>query len=510
MTKIPLLVIVVALASPSVWAQDEKKPETIDSAKEEAAPEKAKKAESPQPVTKTAQVEIGGKAIEYDVTAATISLPDPKKAEADLAEIFYVSYTVKQEKGAPDRPIAFCFNGGPGSSSVWLHLGGLGPRRVKLDEAGTGVTLPPPPYSVVDNEHSILDKTDLVFIDPVSTGFSRAEEEEKKGQFHGLEGDIESVGAFIQQYCSKNGRWDSPKYLIGESYGGIRAAGLANHLQDRYGMYLNGIVLVSALLDFSTILFTEGNDLPFLFFLPSYAATAKYHGQIEAASPEEAFKRAEEFAFGEYSAALLQGNTLDEATRDDIAETLVGLTGLEKDEIERAMLRPDASYFRKLLLRDQGKSVGRFDSRVVGIDPDKAGNYPDYDASGAAVMGPFSSAMNAYLREEIGFESEDVYEFLTGSVHPWDYKPFTNRYVNVSSRLTAAMTKNSHLRVFVAAGYYDLATPPVAIEYSINHLAIDSSLRSNISTHYYDGGHMMYTNLESLAALKADLAAFLR
>lgn len=488
---------------------------TQDAPKSEAPPESPKKEDKekgpkPEPVTKTNQVTIDGALVEYEVTAATMSLPDPKDPEADRADIFYTSYVVPPDEGAEDRPIAFCFNGGPGSSSVWLHLGGLGPRRVKLDEAGTGTTLPPPPYGVVDNEFSILDVVDLVFIDPVSTGFSRAEEEDGKGSFHGLEGDIESVGAFIHQYCSEHGRWDSPKFLIGESYGGIRAAGLSEHLQGRYGMYLNGIVLVSALLDFSTILFHQGNDMPYLLFLPSYAATAAYHDAISIESPKEAYDAAANFAFGAYADALLKGNTLDSETQTVIANELVKLTGLEEEEIRRSNLRPDAFYFRKLLLRDQGKSVGRFDARVIGIDPDKAGNYPDYDASGAAVMGPFSSAMNHYLREEIGFQSEAVYEFLTGSVHPWDYKPFTNRYVNMGSRLTSAMTKNPHLKVFVAAGYYDLATPPAAIEYSINHLAIDASLRENIETFYYDGGHMMYTNLEALAKFKDDLAGFLK
>tara|TARA_R110002096_G_scaffold16106_30_gene55205 strand:+ start:3950 stop:5470 length:1521 start_codon:yes stop_codon:yes gene_type:complete len=496
---------VACFAFPFAYAEEESKAE--DSPKpEKEAPGKGTK---PEPVTKTNQVTIDGVVVEYEVTAASISLPDSKDPAADRAEIFYTSYTVVPGDEAEDRPIAFCFNGGPGSSSVWLHLGGLGPRRVKLDEAGTGTTLPAPPYGVVDNEFSILDVVDLVFIDPVSTGFSRAEEEEKKGSFHGLEGDIESVGAFIHQYCSEHGRWDSPKFLIGESYGGIRAAGLSEHLQGRYGMYLNGIVLVSALLDFSTILFHQGNDLPYLFFLPSYAATASYHDENNATSPKEAYEAAHQFAFGDYADALLKGNTLDSETRTAIVDKLVEFTGLDAAEIERADLRPDAFYFRKLLLREQGKSVGRFDARVIGIDPDKAGNYPDYDASGAAVMGPFSSAMNHYLRDEIGFKSEAVYEFLTGSVHPWDYKPFTNRYVNVGSRLTDAMTKNPHLKVFVAAGYYDLATPPAAIEYSLNHLSIDPSLRENIETFYYDGGHMMYTNLEALAKFKADLAAFL-
>ncbi|MEM1297455.1 MAG: peptidase S10, partial [Verrucomicrobiota bacterium] len=380
-------------------AQDNPKTE----ASSENAQKKEEEKESAPPVTKTNQVTIDGVLVEYEVTAATISLPDPKDPEADRADVFYTSYVVAPDEDAEDRPIAFCFNGGPGSSSVWLHLGGLGPRRVKLDEAGAGTTLPPPPYGVVDNEFSILDVVDLVFIDPVSTGFSRAEDTEERGSFHGLEGDIESVGAFIHQYCSAHGRWDSPKYLIGESYGGIRAAGLSEFLQERFGMYLNGIVLVSALLDFSTILFHQGNDTPYILFLPSYAATAAYHGASTAASPEEAYESAHEFAFGDYANALLKGNTLDPETETLIAEQLVQFTGLEADDIRRANLRPDAFYFRKMLLRSQGKSVGRFDARVLGIDPDKAGTYPDYDASGAAVMGPFSSAMNHYLREEIGF-----------------------------------------------------------------------------------------------------------
>ncbi len=474
------------------------------------APEPAKPEPEPEPVIKQAEATIGGKKVSYEVTAGTITLPDKKEKGKERARVFYISYVVDKGENAPDRPIAFCFNGGPGSSSVWLHLGALGPRRVVLDEEGLGTTLSPPPYGLVDNEHSVLDLMDLVFIDPVSTGFSRPEDPEKAGQFHGLEGDIESVGQFIHQYCSKNGRWDSPKYLIGESYGGIRAAGLADHLQDRYGMYLNGVVLVSALLDFSTLRFSDSNDLPYMLFMPSYAATAKYHGKVEGESPEAVYEEALKVMKGPYADALLAGHSLDEADRTAVIEQLANLTGIAPDDIDRANLRLDSSFFRKMLMREEGKSVGRFDARVLGIDADKASSYPEYDASYAVVYGPFAGAMNAYLREEIGFESEEVYEILTSDVHPWSYDPFSNRYVSMGQRLSSAMTTNPHLKVFVAAGYYDLATPPAAIEYSIDHLPIDPELRKNFEVFYYEGGHMMYSHLGSLEKLKKDLTTFVK
>ena len=501
---LPLIFAAVIATSPVIGQEEA-------SSKDEKKPEAKKPEKSiPKPVTKKNKITISGKEISYEVTAGIIPLPDQSDPDKKRARIFHISYVADHPEDQPDRPIAFCFNGGPGSSSVWLHLGALGPRRIQLDDAGKGTTLGAPPYRLVDNEHSILDKADLVFIDPVNTGFSRPEEKKEAGQFHGLEGDIESVGAFIHQYCSQHGRWDSPKYLIGESYGGIRAAGLSHHLQSRYGMYLNGIVLVSALIDFATLRFNEGNDLPYIFFLPSYAATAFYHGKIEADSAESIYKDALEFANGDYAAGLLAGNDLPPEKRTEIISRLSALTGLSKEEIDRANLRLDSSYFRKLLLRDQKKSVGRFDSRVVGIDSNKASNYPDYDPSYSVVYGPFASGLNYYLREEIGFQSEEVYEILTGAVHPWDYKPFTNRYVNMAERLTGAMTENPHLRVFVAAGYYDLATPPAAIDYSLDHLPIDPSLRANFVFYFYEGGHMYYSNLEALAQFKTHVAEFMK
>lgn len=501
-----LTFFLIAFTLAAVSAQDDN---ADKSAEKEKAEEEKKKSDPPKPVSKLASVEIGGKKVDYEVTAGTIALPDGANPEKKRAEIFFVSYVVEKAEGEPERPISFCFNGGPGSSSVWLHLGAFGPRRVQLDEAGTGETLAPPPYGLVDNEHSILDETDLVFIDPVSTGFSRAEEQKKAGEFHGFDGDIESVGQFIHQYCSKHGRWNAPKYLMGESYGGLRAGGLADHLQDRYGMYLNGIVLVSAVLDFTTILFGDDNDLPYELFIPSYAATAKFHGKGVGDSPAAAHDAAAEFVRTEYAAALRAGNALSEEKRAEVVGKLAEFTGLSEADVDRADLRLDSSYFRKLLLREAGNSVGRFDSRVLGIDAEKAPNYPDYDSSYAVVYGPFASALNHYLRVEVGFESEEVYEILTRAVHPWDYKRFSNRYVSVTSKLGEAMTMNPHLRVFTAVGYYDLATPPVAIEHSLNHLPIDRSLKDNIEFYYYDGGHMMYTNLEALAELKTDLAKFL-
>jgi carboxypeptidase C (cathepsin A) len=402
----------------------------------------------------------------------------------------------------------FCFNGGPGSSSVWLHLGGLGPRRVVLNEDGT---LPPPPFRITDNEYSILNVTDLVFIDPVATGFSRAEADQKSEQFFGQSPDVESVGEFIRLWTTRNERWLSPKYLCGESYGVFRAAGLAEHLHARYGFYLNGVVLLSGVMDFATLQSGPGNDLPWIVFLPALTATAHYHNRLPEdlqANLAAALAESREFAKGEYALALLRGTALSEAARADLAARLARYTGLPQTLIADHDMRISPALFREHLLRDENLILGRYDARITGRDANRRTSAPRFDPSYASAYGPFSAAMNAYVREELQFTNDLPYEIIAG-VKPWNYDARSS-YPNVSGKLASVMNQNPYLRVLVLAGLRDLATPVDGMRYSMDHLQIDPSLRENITWAEYESGHMMYVNLPDLIQLQADLMAFLQ
>ena len=425
--------------------------------------------------------------------------------------MFFMAYTLDDEGDLSKRPVTFCFNGGPGSSSVWLHLGAFGPRWVMMGDAGSLVG---PPYHLVDNNESLLDLTDLVFIDPVTTGYSRAVKGEDDSQFHGLNEDIRSVAEFIRLYTTRFDRWESPKFLAGESYGTTRAAGLSGYLQDRDGMYLNGIILVSSVLHFETVSFDRGNDLPYVLFLPTYAATHWYHQNsptIRKKSLPVWMKEARAFAEGEYASALMKGDQLSAEEREMVIGELASFTGLSPEFIDQSNLRVSIWAFTKELLRKSEKrTVGRLDSRFKGIDATARGESPDYDPSMAAITGPYTATLNHYVRSDLEFESDLPYEILTGRVHPWNYRQYTNRYVNVADTLRSAMTKNPHLRVFVANGYYDLATPFFATEYTMNHLGLDASLRDHVSLHYYEAGHMMYIRDESRQKLKKELITYYR
>ncbi len=458
---------------------------------------------------------IDGQEIPYRATAGTLLLKEEddeenEQAAQPKAAFFFVAYTKLGVEELSQRPLTFSFNGGPGSSSVWLHMGLLGPRRVLLGRDGSP---PPPPYQLVDNEHSLLDATDLVFIDPVSTGYSRAVPGEKPKQFHDFKKDIQSVAEFIRLYTSRYGRWPSPKYLIGESYGTTRAAGLSGHLQDRHGLYLNGIMLVSSVLDFQTLRFDPGNDLPYVLFLPTYTATAWYHRRLDDELQQDlgqTLKEVEAFALGEYALALLKGAALPADERARIAQKLARYTGLSPEYVERSSLRIEIFRFSKELLREQGRTVGRLDSRFTGIDRDAAGEKFEFDPSYAVIQGPYTATFNDYVRTQLQFESDLPYEILTDRVQPWRYEQHQNQYVNVAETLRQAMSKHPYLKVFVANGYYDLATPYLATEYTFNHLGLDPELQGNVSMGYYEAGHMMYVHQPSLAELKADLADFIR
>jgi carboxypeptidase C (cathepsin A) len=464
-------------------------------------------------------VRIGNRDVRYTVTTGTLVLREeaerPKsdgesEGERPRATVFFVAYTRKGVDDAAKRPITFSFNGGPGSSSVWLHLGVLGPRRVAMGELGE---LPPPPYRATDNPHSLLDVSDLVFIDPVSTGFSRPVEGEKAREFHTVKRDIESVGDFIRLYTTRYRRWSSPKFLIGESYGTTRAAGLAGYLQERHGMYLNGIMLLSAVLDFQTILFGPPNELPYVLFLPAFTATAFFHGRLEKGLQKDlraTLSEAEVFATGEYATALLKGSSLAPADRERVIAGLARYTGLSPEFLDRSNLRVSDARFFKELLRSEGKTVGRLDSRFTGLDRDSAGESASYDPSLTNIIGPYTAAFNDYVRRELGYETDLPYEVLSAKVNEgWTFPEDENRFLSVAETLRSAMTVNPYLRLFIGSGYYDLATPYFATEYTVNHLGLHSSLASNVELSYYEAGHMMYTHEPSLAALKGDLANFL-
>ena len=494
--------------------------------KDEKKPEE-KKEEKPAPkdnlVVTQHKVRIGGKEIKYTVTAGTMVLkeetPDREKeaeGEKPRAQVFFVAYTkdgndAKSAGRTPavqKRPLTFSFNGGPGSSSVWLHLGVLGPRRVVLTDEGE---LPSPPFKLTDNQYSILDETDLVFIDPVSTGYSRAVDGQKPKEWHEFRKDIESVGDFIRLYTTRYNRWLSPKFLIGESYGTTRAAGLSGYLQERHGLYLNGLMLISAVLDFTTILFNTNNELPFILFLPGYAATAWYHKKAGVGQPLRKFlKEAEDFARGEYASALMKGDLLSSEERIHVVQELTRFTGLSTDFIERSNLRIKDRHFFKELLRESERTVGRLDSRFLGIDRLGVTETAEYDPLLTNVVGPYTAGFYDHIRAELKFESDLPYEILNGKVWPWSYSVFENQYLNVAETMRKAMTYNPHLKVFVANGYYDLGTPYFATEYTFNHLGLNKSLQKNVSMGYYEAGHMMYIHMPSLKKMKTDLVKFIK
>lgn len=494
--RIPLVFLALALLHP-VAAQEkpadaEKKPE----AKEDAAP---------KPVSINSKVTIAGKEIPYTATTGKLVLRDDKGKPK--ASVFHITYTRDGIDDTKDRPVMFAFNGGPGSSSVWLHLGILGPKRIAFP--GDGTQPVEPPARLIDNDMSILDACDLVFIDPVSTGYSRAEKDANPKDFHGLQSDIDSVGDFIRIWITENRRWASPKYLCGESYGGVRAAGLAQHLQDRYGMSLNGVILLSSLLDYRTLIGAQGSHLADQVFLPTFATTAHFHEKVKG-DREALLKEAREYAFGDYGVALMKGSAITKEEKQAAAAKLSRLTGIPEETWFRKNLRIDPFEFRKELLRDEGKVIGRFDARVAWPSTDPNSTSAEYDPSYSLAIGAFSTAMLSYLGDELGWKEDQPYEVLTGKVGPWSYGS-DNRIVNLTSRLSAALSDNPRLRVLVMGAHCDLATPPEGVPYSLRQeLDLPESLRKQFTFTYYDAGHMFYINPPDLAKARADLAVFLK
>ena len=458
------------------------------------------------PVRVTNTVSIAGEAVTY--AAETGMLPLLKPDGSSRASVFYVAYTRLETTNTARRPVTFCFNGGPGSASVWLHLGALGPRRVKMNPDGS---LPPPPFALADNEFSLLNASDLVFIDPVATGFSRVEKEEKAEQFLGEAGDLDSVGEFIRLWTTRHERWLSPKYLCGESYGVFRAAGLAEYLRGRYGLYLNGLIMVSGVLDFGTLISDGGNDLPYELALPAYTAAAFYHHKLPAdlqGNLDQALQESRAFANGPYPSALQQGAALAPEARKTIVATLVRLTGLTARVIEDNNLRVDSGVFRKALLHDEGLILGAYDARLTGRDGDAAATEPGFDPSATAVMGPFSAAMNSYVRSELKFEDDLPYEILT-PMPAWDYRN-RNRLPSASAALAEAVNQNPYLKVLVLGGRCDLVCPVDCVRYSIRHSPLAEAYQKNVTYSEFEAGHMLYINQPDLRKLQTDVEKFLQ
>ena len=459
------------------------------------------------PVVTKHSLRVGSRTLNYTVTTGFMPIKNAASGDTE-ARIFFMAYTLDNPPAG--RPLMFSFNGGPGSASVWLHLGALGPKRVKMLDDGL---MPPPPYELVDNDQTWLTETDLVFIDPVGTGYSRASKPELASKFFGVNGDIESVGEFIRMYLGRYERWPSPLFLVGESYGTTRAAGLSNHLFDR-GIGLNGILLVSTVLNFQTIRFADNNDMPLVLILPSYAATAWYHKRLSPAmqskSVEQVAQEARNFAANEYMPAMLRIDGLTGAERSALSAKFSSLTGLSTDFVERNNFRVELGEFNKELLRTDRRSTGRLDSRFKGIDRDAASTGPDMDPSMSAIRTPYTAAFNTYVRGDLGFKSDLEYYILGGGISsPWNWN-VNNSYADTSIPLKDAMAKNPYMKIFLAQGYYDMATPFYAAEYTVSAMNLDPQLRRNVSFAYYEAGHMMYIEKTSLKKLKDDAASFIQ
>ncbi|HEX3895645.1 MAG TPA: peptidase S10 [Rudaea sp.] len=482
-----------------------------DEKKNEIPPEKA--------VVTNHSVAVGGRSLSYKATAGTLIIRDDK-GKPD-ASVFYVAYTLDGDSSK--RPVTFLYNGGPGSASIWLHMGSFGPVRV-LTESPDATA--PAPFRIVPNGDSLLDKSDLVFIDAIGTGFSKGlpkgkdengkpdkDDENPSKRFWGTDQDIDAFGRFIQRYITVNKRWNSPKFLFGESYGTPRSAGLAKWLEDK-GIAVNGVVLLSSIINYASRL--PGLDNDYVNLLPSYAAIAWYHNKLanKPATLEPFLTEVRNFARGDYAVALNKGQDLTPTERDAIAERMSKYTGLSVTYLKEANLRVSQPRFRKELMRDDRRTLGRYDGRFEGIDTDAAGETPESDAADTAIRGAFTGAFNDYLERELNYSSDVDYKVSATAIRDWDWKHAIRGQRQpapvpiMGGDLGDAMRTNPHLKVMSANGYFDLATPFFATEYDLSHMDIDAKLRGNLSFTYYPSGHMVYLNVDALKQFKQDLAAF--
>jgi carboxypeptidase C (cathepsin A) len=481
----------------------------VPSAQQPAAEAAPSEAPHPAHTVTHHRITIGGARISYDATVGSMILTDSRGKPA--GEIYYTAYTRTDGGDTAQRPLTFAYNGGPGSASVWLQMGALGPRRVVTPDTAHA---PPPPYAVVDNQYSPLDVTDLVFIDPIGTGFSHPLGDTPGSAFWGVDQDARSLEQFITRYLSENGRWNSPRYLLGESYGTTRSAVLAKMLQSQDDVDLNGVILMSPVLNFQTIAFAPGNPLPYILYLPAYAAVAWYHHVLpeEPAALRPFLRQVERFATGEYAQALFAGDRLDPAERARVVHQLHQYTGLSEEYLDRADIRVDGGEFAKELFREKGLAIGRLDARFAAPAGDPLAERVTFDPLSAAVGSAFTSAWNHYLRTELGFHTDRAYVVL-GNVQPWDWthgpRGAWPGYTDVAGDLADAMRYNPRLQVLVNGGLFDLATPYFATEYTVAHLRLPPALRGNIRVEEYDAGHMMYLHEPALARLRENIVSFI-
>jgi len=493
-------------AAPAAAAAPDQKPAESAGDKEKDKEEHFDMSEVP-PVITHHQITVNGKTLKYTATAGRLPI---KRADGKIeAEMFFVAYTLDGQE-ASRRPLTFAFNGGPGSASIWLHMGALGPRRVVMQPEGF---MPPPPYHIEDNQSTLLDKSDLVFVDAINTGFSRAADAEQLKNFLGLNGDIEAFSEFIRLYITRNERWSSPLYMFGESYGTTRAAGVAGHLADK-GIAFNGITLLSTVLNFQTLEDTKTNDEPYIFLVPSFTMIAGYHHKLApdlAQDMNKAREQSEQFASGEYASALAKGDNLSTEERQKVIDDLSRFIGISKDVIDQANLRIDVVKFTHYLLIDQKLRVGRLDGRFTGPDPDGLLDTPFYDPTEPAIESPYTSVFNNYVRSELGYKTDTPYYVLGDGpgFEKWDWGSAGEGFPDTATALRQAVIKNPYMQVLVMEGYYDLACPYYPVNYTFNHLNLPTKYRSNISYATYEAGHMVYLSTPSLQKMKVDQSAFM-